>query len=380
MEQDVINLVEEYVNAHKEESEKLLKTIGRIPAPTRNEDNRAAFIRDWLIAEGGSGTYIDTMKNVICPYGLEDHEKLVVFAAHTDIVFPDTDELPMVQDGRVLRCPGIGDDTSNLVNMLMSAKYILNHQLKMNVGILFVANSCEEGLGNLDGTKEVVKKYGERMRGFYSFDGYMSQCTMRGVGSHRYRITVKTKGGHSWIDYGIANAIVVAADLISELMKIDVPVDQKTTCNIGTIEGGTTVNSIPQECSILYEFRSISQKNLEYMEQEMNRVIRLMQSEEYNISVELLGIRPGNGDIDQSALESFTSKSVDIIRTFYEGEPDFMPQSTDSNIPFSIGILANTIGTIKGGLAHTRQEWIDLDSLPVGGKIALSCMLLYRTE
>ena len=41
-------------------------------------------------------------------------------------------------------------------------------------------------------------------------------------------------------------------------------------------------------------------------------------------------------------------------------EPDHTPNSADSNIPLSLGIPANTIGTVSGGLAHTRQEWVDL--------------------
>ena len=46
-------------------------------------------------------------------------------------------------------------------------------------------------------------------------------------------------------------------------------------------------------------------------------------------------------------------------------------------MPLSLGILANTMGTVLGGLAHTREEWVWLDSLPKGLGIALSLMLLY---
>ena len=55
-------------------------------------------------------------------------------------------------------------------------------------------------------------------------------------------------------------------------------------------------------------------------------------------------------------------------------EPDHTPNSADSNIPLTLGIPANTIGTVSGGLAHTRQEWVDLRSLPTGLKIAVALM------
>ena len=87
--------------------------------------------------------------------------------------------------------------------------------------------------------------------------------------------------------------------------------------------------------------------------------------------MELLGIRPGNGPVDQKKLGQFTAKSKEIVRTFTGREPDETPNSTDSNIPLSLGIPANTIGTIDGGSAHTRQEWVDIASLPTGLKIVL---------
>ena len=72
------------------------------------------------------------------------------------------------------------------------------------------------------------------------------------------------------------------------------------------------------------------------------------------------------------------AKSKEIIRTFTGREPDETPNSTDSNIPLSLGIPANTIGTIDGGSAHTRQEWVDIASLPTGLKIVLGLMLEYQ--
>ena len=95
------------------------------------------------------------------------------------------------------------------------------------------------------------------------------------------------------------------------------------------------------------------------------------------LTVELLGVRPGNGPVDPAALEALTRQSLEVIGSFCDGEIDTSPGSTDSNIPLSLGIPANTIGAVRGGLAHTREEWIDCASLPAGLGIALSLMLLY---
>ena len=142
-------------------------------------------------------------------------------------------------------------------------------------------------------------------------------------------------------------------------------------------EGDTTVNYVPQHASLISELRSHSQKCLETMEQRFNTVVDSCRGLGGELSVELLGVRPGNGPLDAQALKAFTDRTADIISTFYDGELDFAAYSTDSNVPLSLGIPANTVGTVRGAGAHTREEWVELDSLYAGLKIALSLMLQY---
>lgn len=374
--ENIREIIQQYAADHQSEAEELLRKLGQIPAPSHMEEKRAEYIRDWLSVQGAEGVFIDSAKNVVCEIGLEEHEEIVVFMAHTDIVFPDLEPLTVTQRGRRLYAPGIGDDTANLVNLLMGAKYMIQNAPKLKMGFLIVANSCEEGLGNLEGCKEIMRTYGSRVQAFYSFDGYLSQCTSGAVGSHRYKIQVKTAGGHSWSKFGEPNAIAVISDLIHKLYQMEVPTEARTTYNVGYIEGGTTVNTIAQEASMLFEFRSTSQRCLNLMEEEMEKLIQESRKN-CEIAVELLGVRPGNGDIDQEKLDAFTRRSIQIIQEYYDGELDLDAFSTDSNIPLSQGILANTIGTVVGAKSHTREEWVDLDSLSTGMKIVLRLMLYY---
>ena len=196
------------------------------------------------------------------------------------------------------------------------------------------------------------------------------------MGSYRYKITVKTAGGHSWSDFGTPNAIEILCRLVERLYRVQVPTEARTTYNVGYIQGGTTVNSIAQEASVLYEFRSTSQKCLKIMQQNFDDILENMKGA-FTIETELLGVRPGNGDISAEALKAFTEKNAEIIQMFCPGEIAYNAASTDSNIPLSLGISANTIGTIAGKNAHTREEWVDLDSIPTGMKIALGLMLQY---
>lgn len=377
MRNDLFEVIEDYALKSNEEAVKLLETLGKIPAPSRQEDQRAEFCREWLIRQGAENVNIDAVKNVVCEIHCDRYEDVIVFMAHMDIVFPDLQPLAMKREGDRLYAPGIGDDTANLVNLLMAAKYILKEKTKFDTGIVIVADSCEEGLGNLEGSKEICRKYGERIRAFYSFDGYMSQCCSSAVGSYRYKITALTKGGHSYLDFGRENAIKVLCGLTEELYKIQPPQEEKTTYNVGYIQGGTSVNTIAQEAGMLYEFRSTSQKCLKKMERYFSETISRFRNEQVQIEVEILGIRPGNGDVHYEELRKFTEKNAEIVRKYFHGEMNFSAFSTDSNIPLSMGIPANTIGTVIGDGAHTREEWVDLESLNAGLKIVLSLMLQY---
>lgn len=369
--------LKQYIEAHFEEALELLRTLGRIPAPSHKEEKRARFCREWLERQGAEDVYVDEAKNVVCRIGGRDEDPVVVFMAHMDVVFPDETELPMKErDGR-LYAPGIGDDTANLVNLMMGAKYILEQGCQPEVTLLLVANACEEGLGNLKGSRQIWRDYGSRIREWISFDGYLGKCVNCAVGSYRYQVTVQAQGGHSYWDFGRENAIAVLAEIIHDLYQVKPPSEAKTTYNVGSIQGGTTVNSIAQKASMLYEFRSASQKCLKEMEENFEVVIRKWRKRGHEISVEVLGIRPGNGPVDEEKLEALTRANIAAVQSCIQDTVSTEASSTDANIPLSNGVPANTLGTVRGDLAHTREEWIETESMREGMLVALKVMERY---
>jgi acetylornithine deacetylase/succinyl-diaminopimelate desuccinylase-like protein len=143
-----------FISESKEEQLELLISLAKIPAPSHKEDKRAEFCKQWLEKNGAENVYIDDAKNVVYPINCESTDEIIVFMAHTDIVFGDEDEILVKnKDGR-LYAPGVGDDTANVVNLLMCAKYVTQKKLSPQKGFVFIMNSCEEGLGNLKGSKK----------------------------------------------------------------------------------------------------------------------------------------------------------------------------------------------------------------------------------
>lgn len=367
-----------WINNYFETHLDLLKTLATIPAPSHQEDARAAFIQNWLVQAGARGAYIDEAKNVLLPMGCEGRQDITVYMAHTDVVFPDLTPLPLREEGGRLYAPGVGDDTANVAAILTIIRYILENGLTPKEPVLFVLNSCEEGLGNLKGVRQIMTDFAGRIKEVISFDGTLpGKITARAVGSERWRVRCSTIGGHSFGAFGNPNAIHRLALLINRLYQQDLPnwPDQKTTYNVGTVAGGTTVNSIAQQAEMLYEYRSDDEKALAKMRGQFFALLEEINGEEARFEKELLGERPCGSAVDPAAAQALWDRCTRVIREVTGREAFPASGSTDANIPLSLGIPALTFGLYTGAQSHTREEWLEIESLGPGLELGLSLVL-----
>lgn len=360
-----------YIQETLPELKELIIELCGIPAPSHHEEKRAEFCRDWLLRNGASPEQvrIDEALNVVCEVPGET-EEVIVFMAHTDTVFPDREPMPYHEENGRMFCPGIGDDTANLAVLLMLARYVLTRGLRSRYTVVFAANSCEEGLGNLKGSFQLMKDYGSRTVEVVSFDGYYSGMANDAVGSTRYEVTVRTEGGHSFGNFGNRNAIHQLSRIINDLYGIEVPTRARTTYNVGVIHGGTSVNTIAQDASMLYEYRSEDLGCQEEMRRKFEAIVEQYQADGLEVEVRVLGNRPCAGEIDRERQQALTEEVTALISRHSGEEPVVSASSTDCNVPLSMGINAICFGVCLGGGAHTREEWIDEASLPVGYAMA----------
>lgn len=359
---------------------RLIRNLCAIPAPSHREEARAAFCKAWFEDNGGENVFIDDALNAICPYNVTKDNEIVVFMAHTDTVFPDTAPMMFSEDAEKMYSPGVTDDTANLAVMMVCAKYMLQHRIPANTGVLFVANSCEEGLGNLKGSRKIVETYGDRIRALVTLDGTnLRSVVTKAVGSHRYRVIVRTEGGHSFSHFGNKNAIHYLSAMIQTLYCVGVPVegDSRTTYNVGMISGGTSVNTIAQQAEMLYEYRSDNLKCMGIMEKMFFEVVDHYRNLGVEIEVEKIGDRPCAGDVnpeEQNALIARVSAAVrDVLGT--EAVPS--SGSTDANAALAAGIPSCCISACYGGKCHTREEWLEKASLVDGCRLFMRLLTEY---
>jgi tripeptide aminopeptidase len=301
-----------------------------------------------------------------------------VFAAHLDTVFPPETDVKVTREGTVLKGPGIGDDCRGLAVMLGVIQALKDANVKTAGTITFVADTGEEGLGDLRGTKNL---FADSLKGqidkFISVDGTGLSITNVGVGSYRYRVTFKGPGGHSFGAFGMVNPIQAMGRAIAKIDAFEVPTNPKTTFNVGRVGGGTSVNAIPFEAWMEVDMRSSDKTSLENLHNKFRMAVQQAVEEEnkrwnghgtISVNPDLVGLRPaGNTSADSGIVITALAVSKIFGHTGKLGEG-----STDSNVPMNMGIPAITIGGGGTGKdAHALTESFDTKDSVLGTQRAV---------
>jgi len=240
--------------------------ICSVPSSPFGERERAEYLSRKFLEIGLSEVQIDEAGNCLGLLRGLSQSPLMVVSAHLDTVFSrETDFIVRRKDQRLF-APGISDDGCGLVALISIARVLVETSSKTSGSILFVGTVGEEGEGNLRGVRYLFTEgpWAGRIESFISFDGPgIERITNRALGSHRYRVTVKGTGGHSWGDFGIPNPVHALGRAISRLVSYTLPKDQRTTFNVGKVQGGTSINSIPSAAYMDVDLRSCDEVELQ---------------------------------------------------------------------------------------------------------------------
>lgn len=359
--------------------------ICSVPASPFAEQERAEYLSRKFRDLGLTEVEIDDEGNCLGLLRGSSLSPLLVVSAHLDTVFAKGTDFTVSKRENKLFAPGIADDGCGLAALIAFAHAIQKEQISIEGSILFVGTVGEEGEGNLRGVRHLFTKnrWASQIEAFLSFDGPgLDRITNRALGSHRYRVEISGPGGHSWGDFGLPNPVHAIGRAISRLAGYPAPKDPRTTFNVGRIEGGTSVNSIPSGVSMEVDLRSTAERELQRLDAFFRRAMREAVDEEnstrragdplLNLKVDLIGERPtgetrADSPLVELALEATRSLGV---------APRLDQSSTDSNLPISLGIPAITLGAGgTSGSSHSLDEWYDPRERDLGLKRGLLVVL-----
>jgi tripeptide aminopeptidase len=337
-------------------------SIQQIPAPTFEEGERAEFVRGRFLEEGLQDVSIVGAGNVLARLPGGNARPLVV-TAHLDTVFPRGTDLRFTRDELRIHGPGIGDNSLGVAALFGLAWTLRERGTRLAGDVWFVANTCEEGLGNLHGMKAVVEKFKSAVTGYLIIEGMaLGHIYHRAVAVQRYRISAQTAGGHAWSDYGQPSAVHELAALTTQIASLHLPLVPRSTLNVGRITGGTSINTLAAEASLELDMRSESPQALADLVSRVDALIETANRSGVRVEAEGIGQRPGGSVLAHHPLIEL---AVSCSRA--QGvEPSLIGGSTDANVPLSRGLPALVMGVTTGGSAHTLGEFVDVELVARG--------------
>ncbi|MEZ5040125.1 MAG: M20/M25/M40 family metallo-hydrolase [Saprospiraceae bacterium] len=341
--------------------------LNEIPAPPFEEEERAKAFMAMLEEIGVDSAWIDEVGNVLALRKGTKGDKTVVLDAHLDTVFPEGTEVKVRVSGDTLFAPGIGDDTRGLAMVLAVLRAMNTVDMKTESDVLFIGSVGEEGLGDLRGVKHLFSEKGPKIDSWISIDGGdLGRVNYKGLGSHRFGVSFRGPGGHSWGAFGLANphhALGAGIHYFVNAADEYVKTGPRTSYNVGVIGGGTSVNSIPFASWMEVDIRSVEPSRLDDMDVILKDAMQKALAEQNSIrkdgrpltvKVELIGDRP-SGELSPDL--PLIQRAAAATRSFGV-TPRPTRGSTNANIPIAKGIPAVTIGRGGiGGWAHSLMEW-----------------------
>jgi tripeptide aminopeptidase len=378
------------------------RTLVGIPAPPFGEERRAEWLLEQFRALGLNNTQIDAEGNVLGllsspdlgDMDLDNNLRAVVLSAHIDTVFPAGTEVTPQTAGMRLVAPGACDNAAGVTGLLAIAAALIDASIALPCPVLFVGNVGEEGEGDLRGMRFLYQRspWRDRIAAHIVLDGAGHEVAVtEALGSRRFLATVTGPGGHSWTDAGSPNPIAILSQAIAALTSPEKQRESRTTLNVGTIEGGSSVNAIPEHASARFDLRSTSSEELVCLEVELHRAIEdavlaanaaaaeLRQrrpSAQAAFTIERIGDRPA-GRLEAAAKGPILYDDLLAVDRHLAIRTEPRIASTDANIPLSLGVAAVSIGAGgDGGGIHTRNEWYDATHRELALKRVLLLLML----
>ncbi len=355
-----------------------------IAAPPFKENARAAWFCERFREFGFTDPHIDAEGNAVAllnPAGSPSASGTVLFSAHLDTVFPAGTDCTPTEDNALIRGPGACDNGAGLTALLAIAAALRHADLRPGCPVLFAANVGEEGEGDLRGMRHLFAHppFGARIEAAIALEGAGDGLVVdRALGSRRLRATITGPGGHSWADAGRPNPILALSAALVAISRLPVPSNPRTTLNVGTLHGGTSVNSIPSSAFADIDLRSTSEMELDRLELTvLTRLSAEIEAEmrprstgdRLQLRIERTGHRIGG----TLSADSNLMRSLRAVDRHLGIATESRIGSTDANLPLSLGVPALAVGAGgRGGGLHTVSEWYD----PTGRELALRRILL----
>jgi len=363
-----------------------------IPAPSRKEQARAQYIRAEMEKLGLSDIRVDDMSNVSGVRKGTGGGPTVVFAAHMDTVFPEGTDLKVKREGDILRAPGIGDDTSNLMAVLEMFRALNRAGIQTKGNLVFLA-SVQEEVGLL-GAKHWLETSGVRPDMFVAVDVGANQVWYGALRITQYKFFYTSPGAHTMESRGGPSPAKAVAKAIDAVYAVPLPpaaagldTFKLPVANVGMLGGGTVVNAVPREAWFTVDLRSLDTPTQHQLEQAVEAAARHAAEEsgvgfrmEKTTLQDYSNARPREERLNHPLVQTALAVSNHFRKP---GTPAIVPAdvgSTDANNAIAMAVPAVAIGATAEHSPHRLEETAEASSIVPGVKSLIALAVALTTH
>jgi tripeptide aminopeptidase len=254
----------------------LFTDLAAIPSPPGEEravaDVVARYLRDLGVSadEDGAGAEVgSTIGNILARVEGTTAGTPIFLCAHLDTVPPTGPIQPVVEDGVVRNAGGtiLGADNKSAVAVMLDATRRVLAENRPHAGIELLFTPKEE-VGLLGAAAFDHTRLRACVGYVYDQAAPIGDVILGAPHSRSMEVRFHGRAAHSGMypEEG-RSAIAAAARAIADLRLGRI--DDETTANVGTIQGGTAGNIVPEWCTFLAEARSHDERRLADVVQEM---------------------------------------------------------------------------------------------------------------
>ncbi|HSK20281.1 MAG TPA: M20/M25/M40 family metallo-hydrolase [Longimicrobiales bacterium] len=355
--------------------------ITEIPGTSRHEQQRGAYVKAQLEAEGLIVT-VDSIGNVIARRPGTGGGETVVFAAHMDTVHPLDTDVTVKRDSaevagrpaRVLRAPGIFDNSASVANMLAMVRALNRADVQTSGDLIFIATTQEElGLLGMEYWLEHNPGVADVL---VALDGALPNVNYGALGIYWTRYSFHGEGSHTNTSAGRPHPARALSDAIRDIYTIEIPDYMGgAVYNVGMLDGGKIYNAIPEEVSFTMDLRSVNPILLNDLDAQIDSAVSRAATAhgvEWAKEQTLRNRAGGTAQmLEDRRAHPLIQTAIDVHGHLGIESRAIASGSTDANAGVVRGIPSISIGRAIGGDGHTLSEWSEVDSALPATKIAL---------
>jgi len=306
-------------------------------------------------------------------------DRRILLVGHHDTVFPPGTFEVWEHQGDRLRGPGVLDMKGGVAIIHHALASLADAGALAEIPVGFVSVGDEE-IGSAD-SRPWVESIAEGASCALVFEAGRAEdaiITQR-KGTGRFRVRVTGKAAHAGNDHadGI-NSIWALAQFIDRVQRFT-DYDRGVTVNVGTIEGGSSANTVPAQAECQVDFRFITLDDGQHLVGRFDHAAREL-GQATGAKFEL------NGGVRRAPLER-TDASLEVYRHYGacakqsglgDVECGLLGGGSDASTVSAVGVPAIDGLGPRGFGFHTHDEYIEVSSLMLRVDALLRFLLSWK--